>query len=217
MSERPRFRWYSVRRLLVRAAVPLMALAGTLVALGGGGAPATASSAASGVSYTALASTEPTGLPLVETHQPVSSSDPSGPTWPAQPPQEAAGRWPVTSTIRRLNLSVPGLSAWIARSKEGGICVLLYDGVPVEGASAVDMGCSSPEGFARGASVEVTEIPGMPGKVIAAGVVPDGVTAVTTAMADGSTETTQVKGNAWARIGNQPAAAGQQSTETIGG
>jgi hypothetical protein len=217
MSERPRFGWYSVRRLLVGAAAPLMALAGVLVLLDGGGAPATASSTATGVSYTALSSSEPTGLPLVESHQPVSSSNPSGPTWPAQPPQEAAGRWPVTSTIRKLSLSVPGLSAWIARSGEGGVCVLLYDGVPVAGASAVYMGCSTPEGFARGASAEVSEIPGMPGKVIAAGVVPDGVTAVTTTMADGSTETTQVKGNAWARVGDQAAAAGRQSTETIGG
>jgi hypothetical protein len=217
MSERPRFRWYSVRRLLVRAAAPLMALAGTLVLLGGGGAPATASSAAGGVSYTALASSEPTGLPLVEPQQPAALSNPSGPTWPAQSPQEAAGRWPVTSSIRRLNLSVPGLSAWIARSGEGGICVLLYDGVPVAGASAVYMGCSTPEGFARGATAEVSEIPGMPGKVIAAGVVPDGVTAVTTTMADGSTETVPVRGNAWARVGDQPAAPGQQATETIGG
>ena len=216
MSERPRFRWYSVRRLLVGAAAPLMALAGAIVLLGGGGAPATASSTASGVSYTALSSSEPTGLPLVEP-QPVSSGNSSGPSWPVQPPQGAAGRWPVTSTIRRLNLSVPGLSAWIARSGEGGICVLLYDGVPIAGVSAVYMGCSTPEGFARGATAEVSEIPGMPGKVIAAGVVPDGVTSVTTTMADGSTETVPVKGNAWARIGDQPAAAGQQSTETIGG
>jgi hypothetical protein len=187
------------------------------VLMGGSGAPATATQAASGVSYTALASSEPTGLPLVETHQPASSSSPSGPTWPAQPPQEAAGRWPVTSSIRRLSLSVPGLSAWIARSGEGGICVLLYDGVPVEGAGAVDMGCSTPEGLARGASVEVSEIPGMPGKVIAAGVVPDGVTSVSATMADGSTETTPVSGNAWARVSDEPAAAGQQTTETIGG
>jgi hypothetical protein len=123
----------------------------------------------------------------------------------------------VSSSIRRLSLSVPGLSAWIARSGEGGICVLVYDGVPVEGASAVDMGCSTPEGIARGASVEVSEIPGMPGKVIAAGVAPDGVTSVTTTMADGSTETSPVSDNAWARVGDEPAAAGQQSTETIGG
>lgn len=217
MSERPRFGSYSVRHLLVRAAVPLMALVGALILLDAGGAPATAVQAAGSVSYTALAGTGPTGLPLVESHQPASASNPSGPTWPAQPPQEAAGRWPVTSTIRRLGLSVPGLSAWIARSGEGGICVLLYDGVPVEGASAVDMGCSSPEGFARGASVEVSEIPGMPGKVIAAGVVPDGIASVTATMADGSTSTSPVKGNAWARVGDQPAAAGQQSTETIGG
>jgi hypothetical protein len=216
MSERPHFGWYSVRRLLVRAAAPLMGLAGALVLLGGGGAPATATPATGGVSYTALASSEPTGLPLVESHSPASPSAPSGPTWPAQPPHEAVGRWPVTSSIRRLSLSVPGLSAWIARSGEGGICVLLYDGVPVEGASAVDMGCSSPEGFARGASVEVSEIPGMPGKVIAAGVVPDGVTSVTTTMADGSTVTSPVKGNAWARVGEEPAAS-QQPTETIGG
>jgi hypothetical protein len=79
------------------------------------------------------------------------------------------------------------------------------------------MGCSTTEGFARGASAEVSDIPGMPGKVIAVGVVPDGVTSVTTTMVDGSTQTVPVNGNAWARVGDQPAAAGGQSTETIGG
>jgi hypothetical protein len=113
-------------------------------------------------------------------------------------------------------MSEPGLSAWIARAEGGGICVLLYDGRSAEGVSAIDMGCSSPEGAARGASVEVSEIPGMPGKVIAAGVVPDGVTAVSEVMADGSTATSAVSGNAWARIADQPAATGEQPNEITG-
>ncbi len=131
------------------------------------------------------------------------------PSFPAQPPAGSSG-WPVASTIRRLSLTAPGLSAWIARSSEGGICVLLYDGQPVHGVAALDIGCSTPEGLTRGAEVEVSEIPGLPGETIAAGVVPDGVSSVSQTMADGSTARSTVSGNAWARISAVPAAPGEQ-------
>jgi hypothetical protein len=203
------------RRLLLRAGAPLLGAGLAAVLLTGGGSSAGASSA-SAPSYAALASTEPSGLPLVESHHPHRAGDPVGPTFPAQPPEGATG-WPLASSIRRLSLSEPGLTAWIARAVNGGVCVLLYDGEPVEGVSAIDMGCSAPEGAARGAGVEVSEIPGMPGKTIAAGVVPDGVTSVSEVMADGSTATSAVSGNAWVRIADQPAAAGEQPTESRGG
>jgi hypothetical protein len=193
----------------------LAAVAGLLVALAGGQTGAGVSAAAS-VGYTALESDAPSGLPLVSSHHPASPADPSGPSFPAQPPEGSTG-WPIAASIRRLSLSTPGLQAWIARSSEGGVCVLLYDGVPVDGVSALDVGCSAPGGEDRGASIEVSEIPGMPGKVIAAGVVPDGVTAVSEQMADGSTVTSEVSGNAWSRVSDQPAAAGEQPNEITGG
>jgi hypothetical protein len=203
------------RRLLLRAGPPLAGAGLAAALLAGGGASAGASTAPA-PSYAALASTAPSGLPLVESHHERRAGDPVGPTFPAQPPEGATG-WPVASSIRRLSLSEPGLTAWIARAADGGVCVLLYDGEPVEGVSAIDMGCSAPDGVARGAAVEVSEIPGMPGKTIAAGVVPDGVTSVSEVMADGSTATSAVSGNAWARIADQPAAAGEQPTENRGG
>ena len=123
----------------------------------------------------------------------------------------------MASTIRRVALSVPGLSAWIARSAAGGVCVLLYDGQPVEGVAAVYASCSTPERFGAGATVQVSEIPDMPGRVIEAGVVPDGVAAVSTTLADGSTATSAVSDNAWARSGDQLPAPGAEPTAITGG
>jgi hypothetical protein len=183
--------------------------------LGGGGASAGANVAAA-PSYAALAGTQPSGLPLVTSHQPRGGSEPAGPTFPAQAPPGALD-WPVAESIRRLSLGNAGLSAWIARASEGGVCVLLYDGTPAEGTDALYTGCSAPEGAGRGASVEVSDVPGMTGEVIAAGVVPDGVTAVSERMADGSTVTSPVSGNAWSRVADQPAAAGEQPNEITGG
>jgi hypothetical protein len=200
------------RHLLVLTPLPVVAI--VAAALSGGGARAT--SGEPSTSYAALASTQPSGLPLVSTHHLRQPGDPVGPTWPATAPADAHA-WPIADTIRRLALQVAGLSAWIARSSDGGVCVMLYDGLPVDGYSAVDVGCSPAGRLDRGASVEVLEIPGRPGEVIAAGVVPDGVTAVSTAMADGSTVTVPVSGNAWARVTSVPAAAGAETTEIAGG
>jgi hypothetical protein len=197
------------RRNLITAGLPAVGGVTAALLLGGGGA---AASPAATPTYTALNSTEPSGLPLVTSHHPRQPGDPEGPTWPAEAPEGAAERWPMAESIRRLELSVPGLSAWIARSGSGGVCVLLYDGQPVEGVSGVAMGCGTSERLARGASVEVFDIPGMPGKVIAAGVVPDGVAAVRWTMEDGSTYTAQVRDNAWARITDQAAASGGEPT-----
>jgi hypothetical protein len=194
---------------------PLLAAAGLTAALLVGSGGNAAAGTAPAPQFAALASTVPSGLPLVDPHAPRSAGE-TGPTFPVQPP-EGASDWPVADSIRRLTLEEPGLQAWIARSSAGGICVLLYDGVPVEGVAALDVGCSAPEGGSHGAAVEVSDIPGIPGKVIAAGVVPDGVTAVSEKLADGSTASSAVSGNAWARVAEQPAAAGEQPTEITGG
>jgi hypothetical protein len=57
----------------------------------------------------------------------------------------------------------------------------------------------------------------MPGRVIEAGVVPDGITGVRTALADGSSATATVGGNAWARSGSEPPAPGSEPTAITGG
>jgi hypothetical protein len=189
-----------------------------LAVLAGHGATAGASPVSTAAaSYAALASEEPSGLPLVTSHGERPPDTPPGPTWPAQPPQGSSASWPDASSIRRVPLGVEGLSGWIATSIEGGICVLLYDGVPVKDNAAVYTGCSAEGRLDQGASVEVSEIPGKPGEVIAAGVVPNGVTAVSFTMADGSVETVPVRDNAWARVGDQPAAADTQPTLITGG
>jgi hypothetical protein len=214
---------YRLARLLLRprnlatfGALGALALAAALL-FGGHGATAGASPATvASASYAALASDEPSGLPLVASHSEAATGK-SGPTWPAQPPQGASASWPLASSIRRLSLGVPGLSAWIATSIEGGVCVLLYDAAQVGDNAAVYVGCSAEGRLDRGASVEVSDIPGKPGEVIAAGVVPDGVTSVGFTMADGSTDTVPVRDNAWARVGDQPAAAGASPTLTTGG
>jgi hypothetical protein len=198
-----------LRRSLLPVA-PALAAAGLAVAsLAGGGAPARATPEAP-PSYAALAApAEPTGLALVDPHAAEAPAT-GGPTWPASPPVGTGGSWPVTATIRRLKMS--GVQAWIARSAAGGVCLMLYDGRRVEGVAAVDVSCSSAEAFGDGASIEVAEIPGMPGRVIEAGVVPDGVTAVRTALADGTSATTAVTGNAWTRSGSEPPAPGSEPT-----
>ncbi len=215
MGPRSRSEGGQRRRLLLGAGPPLAAAGIAAGLLAVGGTSAGASNAAAPV-YSALAGNAPSGLALVESHRPSGAGEPPGPTFPAQPPEGASG-WPVASSIRRLSIGEPGLSAWIARADGGGICVLLYDGRSAEGVSAIDMGCSPAASAGRGASVEVSDIPGMPGRVIAAGVVPDGVTAVSEVMADGSTATSAVSGNAWARIAEQAAATGEEPNEITGG
>ena len=211
-----------VARLLLRPRIAFVVGLLTIAALvwvlliDGRAGTAAASTGSPYSAYQALGSTEPSGLPLVTSHHPHTSSDPTGPTWPIEAP-DGGTEWPVASSIRRVSPGVQGISVWIAKSIAGGICVLLYDGTPVNGVSAVAAGCSDAEHVESGASVEVSEIPGQPGKVYAAGVVPNGVTSVQSKMADGSTYTAQVSDNSWARVTNEPAESGQVSTQITGG
>ena len=157
-----------------------LAAAGVAAASLAGGAGAATATPEPPPSYTALeGAREPTGLTLVDPHA-AGSASPAGPSWPASPPAGTGRILAGDSSIRRAEAGRAPVSAWIARSAAGGVCVLLYDGRPVEGVAAVELGCSTPEGFGDGASIEISEIPGMPGRVIEAGVVPDGVTGVRT-------------------------------------
>ena len=203
------------RRLLPRAVAPVTAAALSAGLLGGGGALAGAAPKAP-PGYAALGSAEPSGLALVDPGAPGSAA-PAGPEWPATAPAGAGGYWPVTASIRPLKLSVPGVRGWIARSLAGGVCVMLYYGVSYEGRSAIGLSCSSPEEAGTGTSLVVSGVPGMPGRVIEAGVVPDGVSAVRTVLADGSTSTQQVSDNGWARSGSEPPAPGAEPTPITGG
>ncbi len=215
MTRRPRRGPRLRRGLLLRAGPPAAAAVLAAGLLAGGGGEATASPTAP-PRYTALEATGPTGLALVAPDSAPAPSKAAQPSISAQPPA-SSDDWPVSSTIRRLALDEDGLNGWIARSAQGGVCVLLYDGAPVDGVAAVYLGCTPGEALAQGASVEVAEIPGMPGRVIAAGVVPDGVSSVSEAMADGSTVTSPVSGNVWARVSGLRAAAGAQPSENSGG
>src|SRR4051794_12606960 len=115
-----------VRWLLPRAVAPLTA-AGAAAALLGGGGPTAAAGVASAPSYAALNSSEPSGLTFVDPSAPREGGS-SGLTWPASPPKDARGSWPVTASIRPLKLPVPGVDGWIARSGDGGVCVMVYYG-----------------------------------------------------------------------------------------
>jgi hypothetical protein len=206
-------------RLRIALVVGLMALAAITLSLllNGKGDTAAATASSPYASYQALDSTEPSGLPLVSSHHLQTASDPTGPTWPIEAPQGAGVEWPMASSIRKVSPGVQGISVWIAKSIAGGVCVLLYDGTPVDGVSGVAASCSTSEHVDNGATVELSEVPGQPGKVYAAGVVPDGVTSVQSEMADGSTYTAPVTDNSWARVTDVPAANGQTPTQTIGG
>jgi hypothetical protein len=198
-------------RTLGAALPPAAAGLGAALIAGSGSAPAAPAPAPS---YAALSGGETGGLVISDSPTPRGAAP--RPTWPAHAP-EGSGDRPAASSIRRVRSTVPGLSAWIARSAAGGVCVLLYDGQPVDGVAAVYASCSTPERFGAGATVQVSEIPNMPGRVIEAGVVPDGVEAVSTRLADGSSATSQVSDNAWARSGGEPPAPGAEPTAITGG
>lgn len=208
------------RRSIFAAGLCAAATAALLLAGHGANSGANAASAAA-ASYAALDSQEASGLTLVSSHSAAPAAGEGAgtphPSWPAQAPEGAGQHWPDATTIRRLTLSVPGLTAWIAASLEGGICVLLYAGEPPDGNAAVYSSCSAEGRLDRGASLDVSGIPGKPGVTIDAGVVPDGVTAVTATLADGGSETLQVQDNAWARESDEPMAAGQAPAWTTGG
>jgi hypothetical protein len=106
-----------------------------------------------------------------------------------------AEQYPMASTIHRVAVGVPGVTAWIAESYGGGVCALAsVGGSP----AAIGFSCSLPSRREQGVGVELREIPSMPGKVLKVGVAPDGTAEKTLNLPSGSTVSVPVSGNAWA-------------------
>jgi hypothetical protein len=147
--------------------------------------------------YPALQSNAPTELELVSSHNATRRAD--RPTWSLQAPEGAQSSWPLSESIRKLDVHSPNMTAWIAKSLGGGICVLLWVHQPAGGIPSIGASCSgeTAEDVARGATTEFSEMPGEPGRVFVAGVVPSTVAAVKVTLADGNAETATVSENAW--------------------
>jgi hypothetical protein len=147
-------------------------------------------------SYPALASTAPSGLPLVASHEGGGSG---GPTWPIEAPEGVQGGWPISSSIRAVSVGAPGMSAWIAKSIGGGVCVLLWVHQPADAVPSVASSCTTDaEGLSRGATTQLSQLPDSPGEVYVAGVVPSGVSSMDVTLADGSVQSVPVTDGAWA-------------------
>lgn len=174
---------------LVAFAVPVF-----ILLLSTGGSTATTSSVYAG--YPALDATGPTELQLVSSHGAASTSQ--KPTWPLSAP-EGAQNWPLAESIRKLDVESPNDTVWIAKSLSGGICVLLWAHQPTGDIPSIGASCSGSdeEDIQRGATTQVSEIPGEPGVTHVAGVVPSTVSSVEVTLADGSTRMATVKDNAW--------------------
>lgn len=186
----------AARRSIFALALATAIIPASLLLLSAGGSTATPSS--SYAAYPALGSTAPAGLELVSSHSARGSGD--RPTWPLQAPQGAQGGWPLAESIRPLDTESPNLTAWIAKSLGGGVCVLLWAHQPAGDTPSIGYSCSeeTEEGLRRGATAQVSEIPGEPGRVYVAGVVPSTVSAVAVTLADGSAKKVPVKDGAWA-------------------
>lgn len=194
MPSQPRFPRLPAKRIwalsLAAVAIPL-----SILLLSASGSTATPSS--SYAAYPALDSTAPTELELVASHSSARTGE--RPTWPLQAPPGAHGGLPLAESIRKLEVGAPNMTAWISKSLGGGICVLLWAHQPVGVTPSIGASCSSEseEGLEQGATAQVSEIPGEPGRVYVAGVVPSDVGSVTATLADGSKKTVPVNGNAW--------------------
>jgi hypothetical protein len=191
-------RWIASSRGIVALAAATAIVVTCVVLLNGSGSTARANPDSEYAGYPALASDAPTGLPLV-THSASRAATSSGPTWPIEAPGGIQGGWPIATSIRALSIDVPGLSAWIAKSIGGGVCVLLSRHQPTGTVPSVEDSCStSSEDLGQGATVQASRFPDAPGKVYVAGVVPSGVSAMKVTLADGGTKTVSVSDNAWA-------------------
>jgi hypothetical protein len=187
-------------------AIAVVGVIGSLIVLiallASGGRSATAAEPVSYSAYPALDATGPTGLDLV-----ASTASPNaapGPSWQIEDPSGGLqGGWPIASSIRRLDVSVPGVEGWIAKSVGGGLCVLassVQSANPGVGASCAP----DSRNLATGSSVELSELAGLPGTVIAVGAVPSTVSSVEVEFKDGSKRRVAVSDNAWALSTQSP-------------
>ncbi len=186
----PQSRAPRIALALVTFAVPVL-----ILSFSTGGSTATISN--DYAAYPALDSTAPSELALVASHGPADGSQ--RPTWPLVAPEGARSSWPLGESIRKLDLEAPNMTAWIAKSLGGGICVLLWAHQPAGDTPSIGASCSgeSEAEVQRGATTQVSQVPGEPGVVYVAGVVPSTVSTVEVTLADGSTQMVAVKDNAW--------------------
>lgn len=189
------------RRFYLACSLLTLAAISSFVLLSGSGATAKAS-ASSLPSYSALDSTEPTELSLVTPGSPEAVAlGAKGPTFPASPTAGLASHGPVVDSIRKLPIGLPDVSAWIAKSAEGGICVLASRHQPVaKGAYGVGMSCVPAALLESGTVLELQSDGSDVGTIV--GVVPDNVSAVQVTLSNGASETVPAAGNAWALESN---------------
>lgn len=196
MHHAPRFaRSRAAKRNILALTLAAVAVPVSILLLSASGS--TATPASDYAAYPALQSDRPAELEFVSSHSAVHETD--KPTWPLQAPEGAPSGWPLAESIRRLNLQSPNMTAWIAKSLAGGVCVLLWAHQPAGKTPSIGDSCSgeTEEDLKAGATAQVSEIPGEPGRVFVAGVVPSTVATVTATMGDGTTKTVAVKENAW--------------------
>lgn len=126
------------------------------------------------------------------------------------PPSASAGEGdrPVAGTITKVAVGNPNLNVLVAKSSEGGVCV----SVERRGAKGAGGSCATADLLKTGATAQVHEANG---EITVAGVVPDGVSAVTVGFADGTSETVPVVDNGWA-IENAPASV-TRASDVVGG
>jgi hypothetical protein len=184
------------RRVLVAGLLAIAAILAIILLLNGSGTTARASAPMlpSYAAYTALSSTESPGLTVATPGSPAALAA-KGPVFPANPPGGMASHGPLVASIRRLPIALPTVSAWIAKSADGGICVLVSRHESVNGTYPLGISCEPAPLSESGATSEI-ETDGR--KTVTVGAVPDGVSSVRVAFTDGSSETVRVSRNAWA-------------------
>jgi hypothetical protein len=147
-----------------------------------------------------LAGSEPSGLPVV-----VAGTSSAGQLAAQGPvfaesleslsPSEGSGYRPVAESIRKLPSDSPNVSAWIAESARGGICVLVSRRQAVKGSYPLGSSCTATVSPSEGSYSELSA-EGSSG-VAVAGVAPEGVSSVQVTLSDGKTETIPVVDDAW--------------------
>lgn len=197
MYHAPRFaRSRAGRRSILALTLAAVAVPVSIMLLSASGSTATPTSSYAG--YPALQSNGPTELELVSSHSATHEGD--KPTWPLQAPEGSlSSNWPLAESIRKLDIQSPNMTAWIAKSLGGGVCVLLWVHQPTGDTPSIGSSCSgeTEADIGAGATTQVSEIPGENGTVFVAGVAPSTVAAVTATMADGTAKTVTVTDNAW--------------------
>jgi hypothetical protein len=169
-----------------------------LIATGPGAtAKANGTAPAAYADYSALSATEASDLPLVTIGSPTATQlAAKGPVFPADPTANLASHGPVPSSIKKLTVSSPNVSAWIAESGDGGICVMASRHHSTDkGSFALGIGCVPAELVGTGAMVELQSTQNAGNIVV--GAVPDGVSSVEVELNDGNNEAVPVTGDAW--------------------